>query len=186
MVVHGPEFIQVKTESLLLESDDCIQETILHTWISTNEYKLCFCFTTEFQLLLLLHSTKVCVWARRDTAQSEFPSIATAPSAINTFRSGLRTLLYIGRPCGFLLGLPFMLLGLILSVVGIIVWTVGWGFLPCVHEWLPCFVLILHLCNMAKEDTCTPILKMSTNFLPFFIFMCAFTSASTEQENMRK
>ncbi|BBN14405.1 hypothetical protein MPTK1_6g11390 [Marchantia polymorpha subsp. ruderalis] len=63
------------------------------------------------------------------------------------------------RPCGFLLGLPFMLLSAILSLVGIIVWVIA-TLLICI---CPCGV-----CLAAVVSFAIWLIKMPIHVITWF------------------
>ncbi|KAG6544275.1 hypothetical protein Mapa_014278 [Marchantia paleacea] len=63
------------------------------------------------------------------------------------------------RPCGFLLGLPFMLLSAILSLVGIVVWVIA-TLLICI---CPCGV-----CLAAVVSFAIWLIKMPIHVITWF------------------
>ncbi|XP_058752281.1 signaling peptide TAXIMIN 2-like [Vicia villosa] len=68
------------------------------------------------------------------------------------------------RPLGFLLGLPFALLALILSLVGAVIWTLG-SILSCL---CPCCICCTGLANLAVSLVKLPIkvLRWFTHQIP--------------------
>ncbi|KAM5578223.1 signaling peptide TAXIMIN 2 [Rosa sericea] len=68
------------------------------------------------------------------------------------------------RPLGFLLGLPFALVALVISVVGCVIWVFG-TVLSCL---CPCCCCVAGLANMAVSLIKLPIkiLKCSTDQIP--------------------
>ncbi|OAY34001.1 signaling peptide TAXIMIN 2-like [Manihot esculenta] len=68
------------------------------------------------------------------------------------------------RPLGFLLGLPFALVALLLSLVGAAVWIIG-SVLSCL---CPCCVCCAGLANLAMDLIKLPfkILKWFTHQIP--------------------
>ncbi|KAL9380334.1 hypothetical protein Peur_025991 [Populus x canadensis] len=57
------------------------------------------------------------------------------------------------RPLGFLLGLPFALLALILAIVGAVIWLIG-AILSCL---CPCCVCCAALANLAMDVVQLPV-----------------------------
>ncbi|KAG6741285.1 signaling peptide TAXIMIN 2-like [Populus alba x Populus x berolinensis] len=57
------------------------------------------------------------------------------------------------RPLGFLLGLPFALLALILAIVGAVIWLIG-TILSCL---CPCCVCCAALANLAMDVVQLPV-----------------------------
>ncbi|KAK2370671.1 hypothetical protein P8452_57789 [Trifolium repens] len=68
------------------------------------------------------------------------------------------------RPLGFLLGLPFALLALILSLVGAVIWLFG-SILSCL---CPCCICCAGLANLAVSLVKLPVrvLKWFTRQIP--------------------
>eukprot|EP00850_Spirogloea_muscicola_P002139 SM000008S22228 [mRNA] locus=s8:513312:514204:+ [translate_table: standard] len=48
------------------------------------------------------------------------------------------------RPLGFLIGLPFMLIGVLLSIIGMVIWVVG-TFISCICPCCVCVTLLIEL-----------------------------------------
>ncbi|XP_022845435.1 uncharacterized protein LOC111368447 [Olea europaea var. sylvestris] len=64
------------------------------------------------------------------------------------------------RPLGFLIGLPFAFLSLILSLVGLLVWVIG-SFLSCI---CPCCMCCAGIANFSVS-----LVKMPINVIRWFI-----------------
>ncbi|XP_020599340.1 uncharacterized protein LOC110038778 [Phalaenopsis equestris] len=64
------------------------------------------------------------------------------------------------RPLGFLLGLPFAILALALSLIGAVIWIIG-SVLSCL---CPCFVCCARLANLAVD-----LIKMPIKVIRCFI-----------------
>ncbi|KAL9340014.1 hypothetical protein Peur_066233 [Populus x canadensis] len=64
------------------------------------------------------------------------------------------------KPLGFLLGLPFALLALVLSIVGAVIWLIG-TILSCL---CPCCVCCAALANFAVD-----IVRLPVRILTWFI-----------------
>ncbi|XP_043690329.1 signaling peptide TAXIMIN 2 [Telopea speciosissima] len=60
------------------------------------------------------------------------------------------------RPLGFLLGLPFALIALVLSLVGIVVWIIG-SVLSCL---CPCCICCAGIANLAMDTVKLPVKVM--------------------------
>uniref|UniRef100_A0A2P2IMY5 Uncharacterized protein n=1 Tax=Rhizophora mucronata TaxID=61149 RepID=A0A2P2IMY5_RHIMU len=68
------------------------------------------------------------------------------------------------RPLGFLLGLPFALLSLLISIVGVVVWIVGL-LLTCI---CPCFLCVTVMVDLAVELIKAPfhVMEWFTSRIP--------------------
>ncbi|XP_022876771.1 uncharacterized protein LOC111394966 [Olea europaea var. sylvestris] len=64
------------------------------------------------------------------------------------------------RPLGFLIGLPFAFLALILSLVGLVVWAIG-SLLSCV---CPCCICCAGIANLSVS-----LVKMPIKVIRWFI-----------------
>ncbi|XP_074294116.1 signaling peptide TAXIMIN 2-like [Silene latifolia] len=63
------------------------------------------------------------------------------------------------RPLGFLIGLPFALLSLVLSLIGAVVWIIGFVLSCC-----PCCCCCAGIADLAME-----LVKLPVNIIVWFI-----------------
>ncbi|XP_074296647.1 signaling peptide TAXIMIN 1-like [Silene latifolia] len=61
------------------------------------------------------------------------------------------------RPLGFLLGLPFAFLALLVSIVGVIVWIVGYFSFTYIFSLCPCCFCVTVLVELALELIKAPL-----------------------------
>ncbi|KAI5662494.1 hypothetical protein M9H77_21817 [Catharanthus roseus] len=66
------------------------------------------------------------------------------------------------RPLGFLIGLPFALVALVLSLIGAVIWTVG-SLLSCL---CPCCICCAGLANLAMN-----LVKLPFKIIQWFIHL---------------
>ncbi|KAK1286953.1 hypothetical protein QJS10_CPB20g01874 [Acorus calamus] len=64
------------------------------------------------------------------------------------------------RPLGFLIGLPFAVLALLLSIVGTVIWIIG-STISCI---CPCCVCFAGLANLAMD-----LIKLPVKVIQWFI-----------------
>ncbi|CAA6673199.1 unnamed protein product [Spirodela intermedia] len=64
------------------------------------------------------------------------------------------------RPMGWLLGLPFAFMSLVISAIGIVIWTVGMA----ISTVCPCFMCVTVLVELALE-----LIKVPLSVMEWFI-----------------